>query len=102
MLNRSVPGVGSWRKLAFELGVSHNVYDGWDPTPNKAVRSPTKLLLEWLRCYNQELTLDVLANALRKIDRNDAVQILMNFIPDISGKCKKRKMFLLNLITILQ
>ena len=86
MLNRSIAGVGNWRKLAYKLGVPSIVYNEWDPSATKARRSPTKLLLDWLRAYKQDLRLDTLAEAMRKIERNDAVKILMKYIPDISSK----------------
>lgn len=89
MLNRSIAGVGNWRKLAYKLGVPSSEYNGWDPAATKTRRSPTKLLLEWLRTYKQDLKLDTLAEAMRKIERNDAVKILMRYIPDISSKCVK-------------
>ena len=73
-LNKISPGVKNWKVLAYKLGVSNEVYDAFDENGPK--KSPTKMMLEWLKSERPEMTVDQLRKALEDIDRADARDIL--------------------------
>ena len=79
-LNREeVPGVKNWIHLADdvrqELGATE-----------KKLKSPTKEVIQWVAVNLPEKTLSDVANALDRIQRNDAIQIISMQFPDTVGK----------------
>ena len=49
-------------------------------------KSPTKEVLEWVAARFPETTLSDIAQALEKIQRNDAIQIISRHFPNTIGK----------------
>ena len=85
-LNREdVPGVKNWTHLAFRLEVPYDVLREFqeDTTIRK---SPTKEVIQWLTDRFPNTTLIDLVQGLRKIQRNDAIQIITKQFPDAIGE----------------
>ena len=85
-LNREdVPGVKNWTHLAFRLEVPCDVLREFqvDTTIRK---SPTKEVIQWLTDRFPNTTLIDLVQGLRKIQRNDAIQIITKQFPDAIGE----------------
>ena len=85
-LNREdVPGVKNWTHLASTLDVPYDVLREFqeDSTIRK---SPTKEVIQWLTDRFPNTTLIDLVQGLRKIQRNDAIQIITKQFPDAIGE----------------
>ena len=85
LLNKKSPGIRNWRNLAYKLGVPNKVYEEFDPDANSPRRRPTKMMLEWLRSKNPDMTVNELRRALKEIDRNDALEILDGYLFSSQG-----------------
>jgi len=84
-LNREdVPGIKTWKHLAYKLEVPSDVLRqlAGDSTVRK---SPTKEVIQWLADRFPDTTLIDLVQALEKIQRNDAIQIITKQFPDAVG-----------------
>ena len=87
-LNREeVPGVKNWTHLACKLEVPSDVLQEISGE-STAKRSPTKEVIQWLGSRFPDTTLSNLVQALEKIQRYDAIQIITKQFPDTFGKCK--------------
>ena len=84
-----VPRVQSWRQLAHHLGIPHDVYREFDRT--EPTKSPTKEVLQWLTARSPGITFIDVVNALNKIQRNDAIQIITKQFSGTVGKYKCNK-----------
>ena len=80
-----VPGVKNWTHLACKLNVPADVRREFGVAGQKR-KSPTKEVLEWVAANFPDKTLSDVANALDKIQRNDAIQIISKQFPDVVGK----------------
>jgi len=85
LLNKKTPVVKNWRNLANRLGVPNKVYEEFDPAANNPKRSPTKLMLEWLRSEHPDMTVDELRTTVEKIERGDALEILDGYLFNSQG-----------------
>ena len=74
-LNKEMRAVKNWRNLAYRLKIPHEEYDSFD-TSKGAAKSPTKLLLEWLKRWKPDLTVKDLLDGLKQIDRYDVVDLV--------------------------
>ena len=74
-LNKDIRAVKNWRNLAYRLKIPHEVYDAFD-TSKGAAKSPTKMLFEWLALWKPDLNVADLLQGLKKIDRNDVVDLV--------------------------
>jgi len=87
-LNREeVPGVKNWRHLACKLEVPSDVLQEFSGE-STAKRSPTKEVIQWLSVRFPDTTLSALVQALQKIKRNDAIQIITKQLSGAFGECK--------------
>ena len=87
-LNREeVPGVKNWRHLAYKLEVPSDVLQEFSGE-STAKRSPTKEIIQWLGGRFPDKTLSDLVQALEKIKRNDAIQIIREQLSGASGEGK--------------
>ena len=87
-LNREeVPGVKNWRHLACKLEVPSDVLQEFSGE-STAKRSPTKEVIQWLSGRFPDTTLSHLVQALEKIQRNDAIQIITKQFSGTFGECK--------------
>ena len=85
-LNREeVPGVKNWIHLAIKLNVPDDVRQEFGATEQKR-KSPTKEVIQWVAVNLPEKTLSDVANALDRIQRNDAIQIISKQFPDTVGE----------------
>lgn len=75
LLNKEMRGVKNWRNLAYRLKIPHEEYDSFD-TSKGAVKSPTKMLFEWLKRWKINLTVKDLLVGLKHIDRFDIVDLV--------------------------
>lgn len=85
-LNREdVPGIKNWTHLASRLEVPNDVLREFqeDSTIRK---SPTKEVIQWLTDRFPNTTLIDLVQGLRKIRRNDAIQIITEQFPEAIGE----------------
>ena len=77
-LNKNTPGLKNWRRLAYRLKIPLDVYNAFDTSKEvKQGPSPTKMLFKWLEKAKQKLTVKDLLNGLRKINRYDVVQLVI-------------------------
>ena len=77
-LNKNIPGVKNWRDLAYRLNIPHDVCDAFDPFKEvEKGPSPTAMLFEWLEMEKPKLNVKDLLNALKKINRYDVVQLVI-------------------------
>jgi len=84
-LNREdVPGVKNWTHLASRLQVPNEVLREF-AGESTVRRSPTKEVIQWLADRFPDTTLIDLVQALEKIQRNDAIQIITKQFPDAVG-----------------
>ena len=96
-LNREdVPGIKTWRHLACKLEVPSDVLQEFSGE-STAKRSPTKEVIQWLAVRFPDTTLKDLIQALEKIQRNDASQIIKQF----SDAFSEYKVYLVYTATIL-
>ena len=87
-LNREdIPGIKNWRDLACKLEVPRDVLQEFSGETT-AKRSPTKEVIQWLTVRFPDTTLKDLVQALEKIQRNDASQIIKQFFSDAFGEHK--------------
>ena len=85
-LNREeVPGVENWTHLACKLDLPADVRREFGVAGQKR-KSPTKEVLEWVAANFPDKTLSDVANALEKIQRYDAIQIISKQFPDVVSK----------------
>lgn len=85
-LNREdVPGVKNWSHLACRLKVPHDVLREFQGE-STVRKSPTKEVIQWLADQFPNTTLIDLVQALEKIQRNDAIQIITKQFPDAVGE----------------
>ena len=85
-LNREkVPDVKNWIHLASKLNVPDDVRQEFDAIEQKR-RSPTKEVIQWVAVNFPQKTLSDVANALERIQRNDAIQIISKQFPDTVGE----------------
>ena len=92
-LNREdVPGVKNWTHLACKLQVPNEVRREFEGE-STAKKSPTKEVIQWLAGRFPDTTLIDLVQALEKIQRNDAIQIITKQFPDAVGECKHYLVF---------
>ena len=88
-LNREeVPGVKNWTHLAWRLEVPRDVLQEFSGE-STTKRSPTKEVIQWLCGQFPDTTLSDLVQALEKIQRHDAIQIITEQFPDAVGEWKK-------------
>ncbi|XP_022789029.1 uncharacterized protein LOC111328789 isoform X4 [Stylophora pistillata] len=80
-LNREGPGIKNWRHVASKLKIPAYVYGNFADF-EQTRKSPTKKILEWVVARFPGKTLSDLAEALDKIQRNDAIQIISKYYPD--------------------
>ena len=86
-LNREeVPGIKTYKHLACKLEVPSDVLQEFSGETT-AKRSPTKEVIQWLAVRFPDTTLKDLVQALEKIQRNDASQIIKQF-SDTFGEYK--------------
>jgi len=84
-LNREdVPGVKNWTHLASRLEVPSDVLREF-AGESTVRKSPTKEVIQWLADRFPDTTLIDLVQALEKIQRNDAIQIITKQFPDAVG-----------------
>ena len=84
-LNREdVPGVKNWTHLASRLKVPKDVLREF-AAESTVRKSPTKEVIQWLADRFPDTTLIDLIQALEKIQRNDAIQIITKQFPDAVG-----------------
>ena len=84
-LNRvDVPGVQNWTHLASRLKVPNDVLREFQGQSTER-KSPTKEVIQWLADRFPNTTLIDLVQALEKIQRNDAIQIITKQFPDAVG-----------------
>ena len=84
-LNREdVPGVKNWKHLACKLKVPNDVLREF-AGESTVRKSPTKEVIQWLADRFPDTTLIDLVQALEKIQRNDAIQIITKQFPDAVG-----------------
>ena len=87
-LNREdVPGVKNWKHLACKLEVPSDVLQELSGE-STAKRSPTKEVIQWLGGRFPDTTLSDLVQALEKIQRNDAIQVITKQFSGVFGECK--------------
>lgn len=87
-LNREdVPGVKNWKHLACKLEVPSDVLQELSGE-STAKRSPTKEVIQWLGGRFPDTTLSDLVQALEKIQRNDAIQVITKQFSGAFGECK--------------
>ena len=84
--NDQVPWVQNWRQLACHLRIPFEAYNEFDVSTGP--QSPTKEIMQWLVVRAPDITLVDVVNALEKIQRNDAIQIITQQFPDTVGKYK--------------
>ena len=88
-LNREgVPGVKNWTHLACRLEVPNDVFREFQGE-STVRKSPTKEVIQWLADRFPKTTLIDLIQALEKIQRNDAIQIITKQFPDAVGEGQK-------------
>ena len=63
----------------------HEVYEEFDPAANSPKRSPTKLMLQWLRGEHPDMTVHELRTAVETIERGDALEILDGYLFNSQG-----------------
>ena len=63
----------------------NKVYEEFDPDSNSPKRSPTKMMLEWLKAEHPDVTVDELRTAVKKIGRGDALEILDGYLLNSKG-----------------
>ena len=63
----------------------NEVYEEFDPDSNSPKRSPTKMMLQWLRAEHPDMTVDELRTAVKKIERGDALKILDDYLFNSQG-----------------
>ena len=63
----------------------NKVYEEFDPDSNSPKRSPTKMMLQWLRAEHPDMTVDELRTAVKKIERGDALKILDDYLFNSQG-----------------
>jgi len=81
-----VPWAQNWRQLAHHLQIPSYVYQEFDGSTAEQ-KSPTKEVLQLLVQRTPELTLIDVIEALEKIQRNDAIQIITQRFPSTVGEC---------------
>jgi len=79
-----VPGTQNWRHLACRLQIPSHVYQEFDGSLAER-KSRTKEVLQLLVKRSPELTLIDVIEALEKIQRNDAIQIITQRFPGAVG-----------------
>ena len=80
-----VPWAKNWRQLAHNLNIAREVYDEFDETTRQR-KSPTKEMMKWLVGRDPDITLTDIVEALEKINRNDAIQIITQHVPHSLGE----------------
>ena len=78
------PWAGNWRKLAYYLNIPSGVYLGFGETTTQR-KSPTKEIMQWLVARKPNISLFDIVEALEKIQRNDAIQIITQHFPESVG-----------------
>ena len=63
----------------------NEVYEEFDPDSNSPKRSPTKMMLQWLRAEHPDMTVDELRTAVKEIERGDALEILDGYLFNSQG-----------------
>ena len=70
----------NWIHLAWKMEIPADVRRAFADV--KQIRkSPTKEILEWVAAQSPEIALSDVAEALHKIQRNDAIQIISKYSP---------------------
>ena len=80
-----VPWIQNWRRLAHQLEIPSDVYRGFDESTSQR-KSCTREVLQWLVVQKPPITLFHIVEALEKIQRNDAIQIITQQFPDTVGE----------------
>ena len=80
-----VPGVKNWIHLASKLNVPDYVRQEFGATELKR-KSPTKEVIQWVAVTLPEKTLSDVVEALKMIQRYDAIQIISKQFPDTVGE----------------
>ena len=80
-----IPWAQNWRQLAHQLKIPSHVYQEFDGSTAER-KSPTKEVLQLLVQRTPESTLIDVIEALEKIDRNDAIQIITRRFPGTVGE----------------
>ena len=75
----------NWREMAHHLKIPSNMYQEFDGSTAER-KSPTKEVLQLLMQRTPDLTLIDIVEALEKIQRNDAIQIVTQRFPDTVGE----------------
>jgi len=81
-----VPWIPNWRELASHLKIPSHKYREFDGGTTAEKKSPTKEVLQLLKQRSPDLTLIDVVEALKKIQRNDAVQIITQRFPGAVGE----------------
>jgi len=76
----------NWCQLAHHLKIPPHVYREFDDGSTAERKSPTKEVLQLLVQRTPDLTLIDVIEALGKIQRNDAIQIITQRFPDAVGE----------------
>jgi len=82
-----LPWTPNWRRLAYHLKIPSNVYQEFDGS-TAGRKSPTKEMLQFLVQRTPNITLIDIVEALEKIQRNDAIQIITQQFPETVGEYK--------------
>ena len=83
-----VPWAQNWRQLAHHLKIPSKVYQEFDGSTAER-KSPTKEVLQLLVQRTPGITLIDIIEALEKIQRNDAIQIITQRFPETVGEYKR-------------
>lgn len=85
-----VPWAKNWRQLACNLKIPREVYEEFDGTSRQR-KSPTREMMKCLVGQDPGINLTDIVEALEKIKRNDAIQIITEHVPDTVDSVLERR-----------
>lgn len=77
--------VNNWKHLALVLGISRTDIESL----RRPVISPSRQLIGYLIANHSELTVTQFREVLQKINRQDVVAFLDQYIPNPTGNCSR-------------
>ena len=80
-LNNRNRALKNWRHLACAFDVPREIYKDFNP---EKPLSPTSELFKWIFANKRDLTVGELCAALKRIDRNDVVRDLREYLAEQS------------------